>query len=188
MVQVRRAQRCSPLGDSASSKCGAVDENHRAAKAAIPPGSHLTGVEAAGGSLHEGRDGAVLRRPSAVRKDVVRQEQDRGRELAGSNQPRSSGSALPDRQIRLGINHPSDDPSQHRVFEVRATFDAVRGGWVAWLGEQNLNEQLGRWAPLAPEADQSQPFPTAAACLGAAVATIVATVDRAAGRVDVGQR
>ncbi len=83
-----------------------------------------------------------------------------------------------DRHIILGVSHPSDDPSRHRVFEVRATFDAARGGWVARMGEQNLNEQRGEWAQSSTVQGQVQVFPTAATCLGHATATIIAVVDR----------
>ena len=49
----------------------------------------------------------------------------------------------PDRHVSLGVSHPSDDPSRHRVFEVRAVFDPTAGGWVAHVGEQDRNEQRG---------------------------------------------
>ncbi len=83
-----------------------------------------------------------------------------------------------DRHITLGVSHPSDDPSLHRVFEVRATFDASRSGWVARVGEQNLNEQRGDWGQSSPVQGQVQVFPTAATCLGHATTTIIAAVDR----------
>jgi hypothetical protein len=82
------------------------------------------------------------------------------------------------RHITLGVSHPSDDPSLHRVFDVRATFDAARGGWVAMVGEQNLNEQRGEWKQSLDVQGQPQVFPTAATCLGHATATIIAAVDR----------
>jgi hypothetical protein len=85
----------------------------------------------------------------------------------------------PDRHILLGVSHPSNDPSLHRVFEIRAAFTAAAGGWVAQVGEQNLNEQRGDWAPLLPD-EQWDVFPSPATCLGHAVAAIVAAVDRAA--------
>jgi hypothetical protein len=78
----------------------------------------------------------------------------------------------------LGVSHPSDDPSRHRVFEVRATFDAAAGGWVARVGEQDRNEQCGVWGPNLAPGGEVGVFATAAACLGDAVATIVALVDR----------
>lgn len=83
-----------------------------------------------------------------------------------------------DRHIILGVSHPSDDPSRHRVFEVRATYDAARGGWVASAGEQDLNEQRGDWGRVLTGQNQGQAFPTAAACLGHATAAIIAAVDR----------
>jgi hypothetical protein len=83
------------------------------------------------------------------------------------------------RHIHLGVSHPSNDPSRHRDFEVRAVFDARAGGWVAHVGEQNLNEQRGQWHRLEQEHGR-RVFPTAAACLGEAVATIIATVDEEA--------
>lgn len=85
-----------------------------------------------------------------------------------------------DRHIRLGVSHPSNDPARHRVFEVRAVFDERCEGWVAQVGEQNLNEQRGEWAPLLPDAGWDA-FPSPAACLGHAVTIIVAAVDDEAG-------
>ena len=84
----------------------------------------------------------------------------------------------PDRHISLAVSHPSDDPSRHRVFEVRAAFDPAAGGWVAHAGEQDRNEQRGAWEPLSDPDRQPRAFPTAAACLGDAVAAIVAMVDQ----------
>ena len=92
----------------------------------------------------------------------------------------------PDRHISLAVSHPSDDPSRHRVFEVRAAFDLVAGGWVAHAGEQDRNEQRGAWEPLSGANHQSRAYPTAAACLGDAVAAIVAMVDRDAAPADTG--
>ncbi|MGH2614763.1 MAG: hypothetical protein ACRDJC_05960, partial [Thermomicrobiales bacterium] len=87
---------------------------------------------------------------------------------------------LPDRHILLGVSHPSDDPALHRVFEVRASFDTETRGWFARVGEQNLNEQREAWGPHLTDEGAPASFPTAAACLGDAVATIVAMVDREA--------
>ena len=84
------------------------------------------------------------------------------------------------RHILPGVSHPSDDPAQHRTFEVRASFDTASGGWVARAGEQNLNEQRGDWGPILPHGGLAKVFPSAAACLGGAVATIIAAVDRGA--------
>jgi hypothetical protein len=86
-----------------------------------------------------------------------------------------------DRHIRLGVSHPSNDPSRHRVFEVRAVFDDRAEGWVAQVGEQNLNEQRGEWAPLLPD-EAWDVFPSPAKCRGHAVTAIVAAVDREAGK------
>ena len=84
----------------------------------------------------------------------------------------------PDRHISLAVSHPSDDPSRHRVFEIRAAFDPAAGGWVAHAGEQDLNEQRGAWEPLSGANRQIRAFPTAASCLGDAVAAIVAMADK----------
>lgn len=88
--------------------------------------------------------------------------------------------ARADRHIRVGVGHPSDDPARHRVFEVRASHSEAAGGWVARVGEQDRNEQLEDWGPRPDGGDQARGFPTAAACLGDAVAAIVAMVDREA--------
>ena len=85
-----------------------------------------------------------------------------------------------DRYIRLGVSHPSGDPTRHRVFEVRATYSEAAGGWVAQAGELNLNDQLRGWGPEATDGNQPRGFPTAAVCLGDAVAGLVALVDREA--------
>jgi hypothetical protein len=87
---------------------------------------------------------------------------------------------LPDRHILLGVSHASDDPALHRVFEVRASFDAEAGGWFARVGEQNLNEQREAWGPQLTNESAPLPFPTVAACLGNAVSSIIAMVDREA--------
>jgi hypothetical protein len=92
----------------------------------------------------------------------------------------------PDRHISLAVSHPSDDPSRHRVFEIRAAFDPAAGGWVAHIGEQDRNEQRGAWEPLFGTARQVRALPTAAACLGDAVAAIVAMVEQDAADADGG--
>jgi hypothetical protein len=51
---------------------------------------------------------------------------------------------------------------------------------VARVGEQDRNEQLADWGPRPDGGDRVRGFPTAAACLGDAVAAIVAMVDREA--------
>lgn len=83
-----------------------------------------------------------------------------------------------DRYIRVGISHATGDPTRHRSFEIRATFDSAARGWIAYSGEQNLNDQRGVWQLVRCEAGQASVFPTAAACLGGAVSVIVAEVDR----------
>jgi hypothetical protein len=84
----------------------------------------------------------------------------------------------PDRHILVGISHPSDDPARHRIFEIGATYDAETGAWSARVGEQNLNEQRGDWEPELVDADGAPRFPTAAACLGDAVARLMTIVDQ----------
>lgn len=81
------------------------------------------------------------------------------------------------RHVLLGVSHDSNDPARHRTFEIRATYDASVHGWVAHVGEQNLNEQRGDWTSLAGE-DRLSSFPTAAACLGHAVAALVTSFDQ----------
>lgn len=80
-----------------------------------------------------------------------------------------------DRHVVLGISHASNDPARHRTFQIRASYDANRGGWQAFVGEQNLNDQRGDWMQLL--AETTSIFPTAAACLGNATTTIVALFD-----------
>jgi hypothetical protein len=84
----------------------------------------------------------------------------------------------PDRHILVGISHPSDDPARHRIFEIRATYDAETGAWSARVGEQNLNEQRGDWEPELVDANGAPRFPTAAACLGDAVTRLMTIVDQ----------
>ena len=80
------------------------------------------------------------------------------------------------RHLRVGVSHPSDDPARHRSFEVRASYRAGVG-WVADLTEENLNDQLQSAAVSMRGTDHVEAFPTAAACLGHAVAMLVRTVD-----------
>jgi hypothetical protein len=86
----------------------------------------------------------------------------------------------PDRHILLGISHATDDPARHRTFEVRAAFDVESGEWRARVAEQNLNEQRGDWEPHRANANGTPRFPTAAACLGDAVARLISMVDQEA--------
>ncbi len=80
-----------------------------------------------------------------------------------------------DRHVLLGVSHASNDPARHRTFQIRATYEAERKGWQAYVGEQNLNDQRGDWTPLLGET--TPVFATAAACLGHATTTIVAAFD-----------
>lgn len=82
-----------------------------------------------------------------------------------------------DRHILLGVSHPSDDPARHRVFEVRASYSDDAGGWVAQIGEQNINEQFQGWGATLTDEGRVRVFNTPAACLGSAVEIIVAMVD-----------
>lgn len=86
-----------------------------------------------------------------------------------------ASAANPDRHIVVGVSHPSGDPARHRVFEVRARYVAEAAGWIAETAEQNANEQPG----LATAAANGAPvFADPATCLGAAVAAVVARVER----------
>ena len=100
-----------------------------------------------------------------------------GNSLSSPGSLMPGGAHTPDRHIVLGVSHASDDPSRHRVYEVRATFDAARRGWVARVGEQNRNEQRGDWQPTPTPGGEVRAFSTAAVCLGDAVTTIVAAFD-----------
>ena len=86
-----------------------------------------------------------------------------------------------ERHLLAGVSHPSGDPAQHRIFQVRAVFDAAAGGWVAQAAEQDPNEQRGAWEPIPGGRDAPVAFLSAAACLGDAVTRLVAMVDRDAG-------
>ena len=85
-----------------------------------------------------------------------------------------------DRYLRVGVSHPSGDPTRHRVFEVRASYREAAGGWVAQVGELNLNDQLEGWSQDATDGRRTRVFATPAACLGDAVAALVNMVDREA--------
>ena len=85
------------------------------------------------------------------------------------------------RHILLRVSHVSDDPTQHRLFEIRAVYDHEANGWVAQVAEQNRNEQPGAWTPeLRTDGTGLNAFPSAAACLGDAVTRLVTLVDREA--------
>lgn len=81
-----------------------------------------------------------------------------------------------DRYLRVGVGHPSGDATLHRDFVVRASYNVGAGGWVAQVGEENRNHQIDVWGP-APGGSREQVFATPAACLGNAVASIVAMTD-----------
>jgi hypothetical protein len=72
----------------------------------------------------------------------------------------------------LGISHSSDEPARYRNCEVRAVFDVMAGGWQARVAEQNRNEQRGVWGADLTDLEPMPAFPTAAACLGNAVAMV----------------
>jgi hypothetical protein len=83
------------------------------------------------------------------------------------------------RHILLGVSHVSDDPTQHRLFEIRAVYDHEAHEWVAQVAEQNRNEQPGAWTPeLRTDGSGRNAFPTAAGCLGDAVTRLVTLVDQ----------
>lgn len=83
-----------------------------------------------------------------------------------------------ERHILLGVSHASNDPTRHRTFEVRASFDVERGGWVARYGEKNLNDQIERWESHPLDDGRPRVFPTAADCLGQTATSVIAMVER----------
>jgi hypothetical protein len=83
-----------------------------------------------------------------------------------------------DRHVLLGVSHPTGDPARHRVFEIRAVRHADTGRWTARVGEQDRNEQLGQWEAGPEGRLDEKSFATPAECIGHAVATVVAAVDR----------
>jgi hypothetical protein len=109
------------------------------------------------------------RRTMGVPKSPMSFDPDAGRLLRPAFGHRTT------RHIRLGVSHASGDPARHRTFEIRAAYDASRAGWVASLGEQNLNDQRGAWTPV-PGDPAAAAYATAAACLGAAVTLVLLTV------------
>lgn len=102
-------------------------------------------------------------------------------------QPTAAAGALPaevgDRHLLVGVSHPSNDPARHRVFQIQAAYRPAVGGWEASVGEQNANEQLQGWQAGA-DGNAPSAFPTAAACLGDAVARLVTMVDQEAAAPD----
>ncbi len=111
-------------------------------------------------------------------RDVSSRTPLHGGEHAGHSNDRG---ARQTRHILLGVSHASDDPARHRDCEIRATYNQAANGWVAQVAEQNRNEQPGAWAAeVLMDGIRSHVFPTAAACLGDAVTSLVTLVDREA--------
>ena len=108
--------------------------------------------------------------------DFAQSHQPDDREASGIP-PRPKVFRPADRHILVGVSHGSNDPARHRTFEIRATYDPTAHGWIAQVAEQNLNEQRGDWSPLTGD-NRPSAFPTAAACLGHAVAALVAEFDQ----------
>jgi hypothetical protein len=81
----------------------------------------------------------------------------------------------PDRHVSVAISHVSDDPGRHRTFKIRASFDAERDGWQAFVSPHHHNEQYGEWSLLLGL--NGRLFPTAAACLGHAASVLIAAFD-----------
>jgi hypothetical protein len=81
----------------------------------------------------------------------------------------------PDRHVSVAISHASNDPGRHRTFKIRASFDAERDGWQAYVSPHHHNEQYGDWSLLLGV--NGRVFPTAAACLGHAASVLIATFD-----------
>lgn len=102
----------------------------------------------------------------------ARDASDQSTRLSGEREERR------DRHLRVGVSHPSNDPARHRVFAVRASYDVAAAGWVAWVGEENANEQLAGRAPRQRDEDKPRVFPTPVACLGDAVAALLTRLDR----------
>jgi hypothetical protein len=125
------------------------------------------------------RPGAdVVRQPDAAARIADRPGDDPPPATDGA--ARGTDNSPPDRHLVVGVSHPSNDPTRHRVMEIRAVHREALGGWVAQVGEQNANEQFQGWGPNLGDGGGTPVFPTAAACLGDAVAFIVALVDREA--------
>lgn len=81
----------------------------------------------------------------------------------------------PDRHIMVAISHASNDPARHRTIQIRASFDAERNGWRAYVSPQDLNDQYGEWSWLPGTLDQS--YATVAECLGQAVTELISAFD-----------
>jgi hypothetical protein len=81
----------------------------------------------------------------------------------------------PDRHVTVAISHASNDPGRHRTFKIRASFDAERNGWQAFVSPHHHNEQYGEWSLLLGL--NGQLFATPAACLGHAASVLIAAFD-----------
>lgn len=81
----------------------------------------------------------------------------------------------PDRHVTVAISHASNDPGRHRAFQIRASFDAEREGWQAFVSSRNNNEQYGEWSRLPGV--NGEVFPTPAACIGHAATVLIAAFD-----------
>ena len=81
----------------------------------------------------------------------------------------------PDRHVSVAISHASNDPSRHRAFKIRASFNAERDGWQAFVSPHHHNEQYGEWSLLLGV--NGRHFPTPAACLGYAASVLIAAFD-----------
>jgi hypothetical protein len=92
-------------------------------------------------------------------------------------------SELMDRHIQVGISQSTDDPTQHHTYTVRARYHPAPGGWVARAGAQTHNDQFAGWDPESAADRARAVFPSAAACLGAAVTCLIEAVDRAERRL-----
>jgi hypothetical protein len=87
-----------------------------------------------------------------------------------------------DRHLQVGISQPTDDPTQHHTYTVRAHYDPAAGGWAARVGPQTHNDQFAGWDPQSAADRARAVYPSAAACLGAAVTRLIEAVDQAAAR------
>ncbi len=102
-------------------------------------------------------------------KDGTLDVSDRGKVL------RPSVWRRPDRHVTIAISHASNDPARHRTFKIRASFDAERDGWQAFVSPHHHNERYGEWSLLLGV--NGQVFATPAACLGHAASVLIAAFD-----------
>jgi hypothetical protein len=142
-----------------------------------------TRTDAAAESISAERAGAEERAVGGAPREADRRDRAAppDRPPDGGGKRNGTGEGAPgngprDRHLRVGVSHPSGDPARHRTFEVRA---ALRedSGWVAHLTEDDPNDQPLADAVSLHGADRPEAFPTAAACLGDAVAMLVRMVD-----------